>query len=125
MRYPRSILAFVLALLLPLAAAAQSDDDVTKLAKTLLLQAQSGHFDRTQFSDKLDVNMDDDAVADLVARLRPLGPPVSFDMESKTGIEATTQYVFHVVFKSAVIEETLTIGSDGKLANLNFEPPQQ
>jgi len=110
--------------LLPLAVSAQSDDDVAKLARPLLTQAQAGHFDRAQFSDKLDAQMDEDAVAGLVAQLRPLGTPVSFDLESKTGIDSSTVYEFHVTFKSAVIEETLTLGSDGKIATLSFNPPQ-
>jgi hypothetical protein len=125
MPWTRRIVVVALALcLLPLAAGAQADDDVAQLAKSLLLQAQAGHFDRTQFSGKLDAKMDDDTVADLSKQLKPLGTPSAFDLESKTGIDTSTVYEFHVTFKSGVIEETLTLGSDGKLSDLSFNPPQ-
>ena len=102
------------------------DDDTAAIAqaKSLLQQAQSGQFDRSKFTPELDASLSDDAVKRISSQLKPLGQPATFDLESKTGIEDQTVYVYRVGFKTIAIEETVTIDRSGNIAGLTFKPAQ-
>jgi hypothetical protein len=92
------------------------------LAQSLLAQAQSGHFDRSQLTSTMSAALTDEQAAQLSGQMAPLGKPSSFTLEAKATKGDFTKYVYRVAFTDATLEEDMVLDSSGKVAGLWFRP---
>ena len=100
------------------------DASALALAKSLLRQAQAGHFDRSELAAQLDSTFSSDTVSRIKERVAPLGSPTAFTLENRAKDASGTTYYYRVAFAAAGIYEELTLDSHGKVAGLWFKPAQ-
>lgn len=105
-------------------AQAAGDAAALSLAKSLLRQAQAGHFDRSQLAAQLGSTFTAETVSQIKDQVAPLGEPTSFVLESRTKDESGTTYYYRVAFANAGMYEELTLDANGKVAGLWFKPAQ-
>lgn len=103
-------------------AEAPGDSNALALAKSLLHQAQTGHFDRSQLSSDVDSAFTADTVARVKDQVASLGQPTSFVLQSRSKDASGTTYYYRVAFADAGIYEELTLDAHGKVAGLWFKP---
>jgi hypothetical protein len=103
-------------------AKAAGDAAALALAKSLLHQGQSGHFDRSLLASQLDSALTAQAVSQVKEQIAPLGEPTAFVLENRSKDESGTTYYYRVAFANAGIYEELTIDARGKVAGLWFKP---
>lgn len=103
-------------------AKAAGDTTALALAKSLLHQGQSGHFDRSLLASQLRSTFTADTVSQIKEQVAPLGEPAAFVLENRTKDESGTTYYYRVTFADTGIYEELTIDAHGKVAGLWFKP---
>jgi len=103
-------------------ATAPGDATALTLAKSLLRQAQAGHFDRSQLASQLASTFTAGAVTQIKEQVAPLGSPTEFTLENRTKDASGTTYYYRVAFADTGIYEELTLDARGKVAGLWFKP---
>lgn len=104
--------------------AAAGDASALSLAKSLLHQAQTGHFDRSLLASQLGSTLNADSVSQIKDQVAPLGDPTAFTLENRTKDASGTTYYYRVAFAHSGIYEELTLDGQGKVAGLWFKPAQ-
>jgi hypothetical protein len=92
------------------------------LAKSLLSQAQSGQFDRSELTPTMSAALTQEQITALAGRMSSLGKPSSFAFESTQNKNGLTKYTYRVTFAEAAIDEQVVLNSAGKVAGLWFTP---
>ncbi len=100
--------------------APNADPAITARAHALLEQAQSGQFDRAQFTPELNAALTPPVVAAVAQRLKPLGTPEHFVYTGKRVLGALTAYTYRLTWPSVSLDEFITLDKSGKLAGLYF-----
>ena len=132
---PEGVVRSVLAALVPsvattLAATANAtpapgeDAAMTRLATSLLAQAQSGKVDRTLLSARMNAALTADLIAGVSSQLAPLGKPKAITFLRKADSDGYRSYVYRIVWDAVSLDESFAIDGDGKIAGWLFRPSQ-
>lgn len=108
--------------LAPLCARSASDDSTLALAKSLLSQAQSGQFDRSELTPAMSAELTQAQAAQMAGRVSALGKPLSFTLEGKKTKGPLTKYTYRVAFDESNVDEQIVLDQSGKVAGLWFTP---
>jgi len=106
----------------PLCASAAGDDSTLALAKSLLSQAQSGQFDRSELTSAMSNQLTQAQAAQMAGRVGSLGKPLSFALEGKKTKGAMTKYTYRIAFEEGNVDEQIILDQSGKVAGLWFTP---
>jgi hypothetical protein len=92
------------------------------LARSMLSQAQSGQFDRSELSSTMSTELTQAQAAQMAGRVGSLGKPLSFTLEGKQTKGAFTKYTYRVAFAEATVDEQIVLDGSAKVAGLWFTP---
>jgi hypothetical protein len=95
---------------------------ILALAQSMLTQAQSGWFDRTELTSSMSSQLTQEQAAHFVSTVGRLGKPSTFVLESKTAKGSYTKYTYRVSFADATVDEQIVLDASGKVAGLWFTP---
>ena len=80
----------------------------------------SDRIDRSQLDPLTNGQLTDDLVQRESKRLKALGPPVKFEYLGSQEIQYATGYSFKILFRSAMVIESIAMDRDGKIAGFNW-----
>ncbi|HXP92671.1 MAG TPA: hypothetical protein VN905_04315 [Candidatus Binatia bacterium] len=113
----------VAALVVGRVASAPTDDPkISARAKESLERAQSGNYDRSQFTSEMNSVLTETLVANVKSALGPLGVPTAFTLRAHYDADGNSVYVYRATFKLASWNEQIAFAADGKISGLYFRP---
>ena len=103
-------------------ATPSADPAVTARAKEWLHRAQTGTIDRSQLSAQMNSLLTDDLVKGVSAQMGSLGDPTGFTLIDMRSVAGSNIYLYKAQFKTAALEEILSLDATGKIDGLRFLP---
>jgi hypothetical protein len=95
---------------------------LTKRAKDWLHRVQSGTIDRSQLTQTVNDALTEDIVKQGVAKLGPLGTPLSFTYRETKSFPPNTVYVYTVTFKKSTMYWFFSTDDAGKISGFQLLP---
>ncbi len=98
--------------------------EITARAKEWLHRVQTGDLDRSQFDANMNAALTPELVQQAASKMAPLGEPLAFTFLRIVTSGELTVYIYTVTFKSRALEEQFALDKDGKIAGIQFVPPE-